>query len=44
MLLNETQKQQRTIAAQAQTLAQQNVRIELLERELQTINAFRGAK
>jgi hypothetical protein len=47
MLLNEFQKQQRTIAAQAmdiqrQTaeLTQQRTRVELLERELQAIKAM----
>ncbi len=51
MLLNEFQKQQRTIAAQAvdiqkqaAELTQQRARVELLERELQTIKAMLGGR
>ena len=44
MLLNEFQKQQRTIVAQATELALQRGRMELLERELRNIKALLGVK
>ncbi|MBL0121924.1 MAG: tail fiber domain-containing protein [Betaproteobacteria bacterium] len=44
MLLNEFQKQQRTIAAQAGELARHSIRMETLERELLAIKAMLGGK
>ena len=44
MLLNEYQKQQRTIRAQAGELARQRARMETLERELQTIKSMLGTR
>ncbi len=44
MLLNEFQKQQRTIRAQTAELTRQGERVEILERELQAIRAMLGSR